>query len=160
MLLPCLITQSIKKAIKHHAANMCNPLNKSWIKYANRNNGMLIGATLSLTYWFSGITIQTFFFPEVAFCLLLRPTGQCAGILLNTAWLRPEEFLFPKTKGCKLGRGMSPGWRETYGKTCSVYPPSLRQIAWGQSEHAQAQASLRRDHVRRGINRGKCILEK
>lgn len=61
VLLPCLITQSIKKAIKHHAANMCNPLNKSWIKYANRNNGMLIGATLCLTYWFSGITIQTFF---------------------------------------------------------------------------------------------------
>lgn len=121
LLLPCLITQSIKKAIKHHAANMCNPLNKSWIKYANRNNGMLIGATLCLTYWFSGITIQTFC-SEVAFCLLLRPTGQCACILLNPAW-------------CKLGRGTSSGCRETYWKTCSVYPASLRQIAWGQSEH-------------------------
>lgn len=122
LLLPCLITQSIKKAIKHHAANMCNPLNKSSIKYANRNNGMMVGATLCLTYWFSGIIIQTFC-PEVAFCLLLRPTGQCAGILLNTAWFRPEQFHFWKTKSCKLGRGTSSGCRETYEKTWSVFPP-------------------------------------
>lgn len=60
LLLPCLITQSIKKAIKHHAGNMYNPLNKSWIKYANRNNGMLIGATLCLTYRFNGVRGQTF----------------------------------------------------------------------------------------------------
>lgn len=53
--LPCLITESIKKAIKHHAGNMYNPLNKSWIKYANSNNGMLISVPFCLHYWFSRV---------------------------------------------------------------------------------------------------------
>lgn len=48
-LLRCLITKSIKKAIKHHAGNMYNPLNKSWIKYANRNNGMLMSVPFACT---------------------------------------------------------------------------------------------------------------
>lgn len=50
--LPCLIAQSIKKAIKHHAGNMYNPSNKAWIKYANSNNGMLISVPFRLHYWF------------------------------------------------------------------------------------------------------------
>lgn len=53
--LPCLITESIKKAIKHHAGNMYNPLNKSWIKYANSNNGMLISVPFCLHYWFGRV---------------------------------------------------------------------------------------------------------
>lgn len=88
-LLPHLITESIKKAIKHHAGNMYNPLNKSWIKYANSNNGMLISALFCLHYWFARVGPRT----QVTWCPALRSFKISTGFTFKLS----REFIFLKS---------------------------------------------------------------
>lgn len=129
--LPCLITESIKKAIKHHAGNMYNPLNKSWIKYANSNIGMLISVPFCLHYWFSRVRARPCALKwHVAW--FLRSGIKCTDIsfmlnLCNVLLKGIPCFFFFFCSEAFPAAHLAGTWlckvQWVCRKSCSVYPP-------------------------------------